>query len=83
MIGDTIPLGKIRFRVKVTNAYGPVKIIKNGNTFQSFSGHEPAGTAEYYFEDTPNSYSWYRVEMHIDDTDSSDMLLFSSPIYSE
>jgi hypothetical protein len=83
MIGDTVSLGNISFYVKVTNAYGPIIVKKNGNVLQSFTGHSPGSDAEYYFTDTPSSYSWYIVEMHINDLDTSDMLLLSSPIYAE
>lgn len=83
MIGDTLTLGSIQFKIVIQNAFGLIQVIKNGEVIKSWTEHTELSTVEYLFTDTAEDYSWYRVEMYAEETSESDLLLFSSPIYVE
>lgn len=83
MIGDTVPLGTIRFHVIVVGARGPVEVYRNGTLMTSYPVEKAGGTREIHFSDTPSESSRYRIEMRLDEEPESELLLLSSHIYAE
>ena len=67
MLGDVVPAGEVTLRVRVTQAHGPVFLIRDGAEIASSTEHEPGGDAEITLSELASAGSWYRVEMRVDE----------------
>jgi len=60
-----------------------VLVYRQGEMLYSIETEEAGETLEWTFTDSPATATWYRIEMHARQSPDSEMLLFSSPIYTK
>lgn len=81
LVGDSIPSGRIHLHIKITQAHGQIRLIKNGDIIQTYEINNGPATVEEYYQENAKSGDWYSLEMVILDNNEWNYLLISSPIY--